>query len=123
MPRGAFVVNRFRVPPAVSKGTPTERDAAEAIAKRAPGLEVDAPARVLHAYADATRLAGLDALHVRKLDETARGRVMAPIGIDIGARTPEETAIAICAEIISRRAHAPVALLRDGSGPIHRGSP
>jgi anion-transporting ArsA/GET3 family ATPase len=76
MPRGAFVVNRFRVPPAGGKGAlPTERDAAEAIAKRAPGLEADAPARVLHAYADATRLAGLDALHVRKLDETARGRV------------------------------------------------
>jgi xanthine dehydrogenase accessory factor len=56
-------------------------------------------------------------------DETERGRVMAPIGIDIGARTPEETAIAICAEIISKRAHEPVASLRDGSGPIHRGSP
>jgi anion-transporting ArsA/GET3 family ATPase len=76
MPRGAFVVNRFRVPPAAAgKSAPTERDAAEAIAKRAPGLEADAPGRVLHAYADATRLAGLDALHVRKLDQTARGQV------------------------------------------------
>ncbi|GIS55368.1 MAG: hypothetical protein Ct9H90mP30_0530 [Actinomycetota bacterium] len=30
-------------------------------------------------------------------------RVMSPIGLDLGARTPEETAISICAEIIAMR--------------------
>src|SRR5262245_10965093 len=30
-------------------------------------------------------------------------RVMSPIGLDVGARTPEETAISICAEIIALR--------------------
>jgi xanthine dehydrogenase accessory factor len=47
-------------------------------------------------------------------------RVMAPIGLDLGARTPEETAVAICAEIIAMRTgrHA-AASLRDTSGPIH----
>ena len=47
-------------------------------------------------------------------------RVMAPIGIDIGARTPEETAISIVAEIIALRTGRAVASLRDGDGPIHR---
>jgi xanthine dehydrogenase accessory factor len=47
-------------------------------------------------------------------------QIMAPIGIDIGARSPEETAVAICAEIISLRTGAVVPSLRDASGPIHR---
>jgi len=62
----------------------------------------------------------LERLRAAGVEETGLARLMAPIGIDIGARTPEETAIAICAEIISRRSQAPVVSLRDGSGPIHR---
>lgn len=46
--------------------------------------------------------------------------IMAPIGLAIGARTPEETAVAICAEIIAQRANAEVRSLRDDTGPIHR---
>ena len=37
------------------------------------------------------------------VDPADMARLMSPIGLDLGARTPEETAISICAEIIARR--------------------
>jgi anion-transporting ArsA/GET3 family ATPase len=75
MPRGAFVVNRFRVPPPGADAPPSPRDAAAAVARHALPLEDGAPDRLVHAHADAVRLASLDALHVRSLDDRARGRV------------------------------------------------
>ena len=47
-------------------------------------------------------------------------RLMAPIGLDIGARTPEETAVAVCAEIIALRMGRPAPSLQGGEGSIHR---
>jgi xanthine dehydrogenase accessory factor len=53
------------------------------------------------------------------VDDPDLDRVLAPIGLDLGARTPEETAIAICAEIIAHRTGRAAPSLRDAHGPIH----
>jgi xanthine dehydrogenase accessory factor len=47
-------------------------------------------------------------------------RLHAPIGLDVGGRTPEETAVSIAAEIIASRWGGSGAQLRQVSGPIHR---
>ncbi len=53
-------------------------------------------------------------------DELAR--VHSPIGLDLGARTPEETAISIAAEIIQSRWGGSGQHLTQLSGPIHPGA-
>jgi anion-transporting ArsA/GET3 family ATPase len=75
MPRGAFVVNRFRLPPRAADDPPSEHDAAAAIAAHALVLDADAPSRLVQAHADASHLAALDARHVRDLNARAKGRV------------------------------------------------
>jgi len=51
------------------------------------------------------------------------GRVSSPIGLDIGSRTPEETAVAIAAEIIASRTGHTGGRLAERSGPIHAPAP
>ena len=66
--------------------------------------------------------------HARRMERLAEAgvteaaqldRLMSPTGLDIGARTPEETAISICAEIIARRTGKAAPSLKHSEGPIH----
>lgn len=51
-------------------------------------------------------------------NDEALARLHAPIGLDIGARSPEEIALAIVAEIVQVRRGGKGASLRYGTGPI-----
>jgi xanthine dehydrogenase accessory factor len=53
------------------------------------------------------------------LDEQSIARIHAPCGLDVGARTPSETAISILAEVIAVRTGRTGESLRETSGPIH----
>src|SRR3954470_19203607 len=53
------------------------------------------------------------------LTDAELGRLASPIGLDLGARTPEETAVSIVAEIIARRWGGRGAPLTEVDGKIH----
>ncbi|MFG2465664.1 XdhC family protein [Streptomyces canus] len=59
-------------------------------------------------------------LREQGVTEDRLARLRSPIGLDLGARTPEETAISITAEIIARAHRGTGRPLTRTTGPIHR---
>jgi xanthine dehydrogenase accessory factor len=57
------------------------------------------------------------------LTDAECARLHSPIGLDLGARTPEETAISIAAEIVQARWGGSGSRLAETHGPIHPGAP
>ncbi|MET8473039.1 XdhC/CoxI family protein [Streptomyces sp. NPDC006422] len=62
----------------------------------------------------------LERLREAGVTEAELARLNSPIGLDIGGRTPEETAISIGAEIVASRRGGSGQPLREGAGAIHR---
>lgn len=60
-------------------------------------------------------------LRERGCTESELDRLASPIGLDLGARTPEETAVSIAAELIALRWGGRGVRLADTAGPIHHG--
>lgn len=61
----------------------------------------------------------VEALRAAGVSESDLARISAPIGLDIGARTPEETAISIAAEIVALREGRSGGRLAEGTLPVH----
>jgi xanthine dehydrogenase accessory factor len=64
----------------------------------------------------------LDRLREAGVTADALARLSAPIGLDLGARTPEETAVAVAAEIIARSSGGTGRPLTELATPIHGSS-
>jgi xanthine dehydrogenase accessory factor len=66
-----------------------------------------------------THLDRLERLRAAGLTDCELSRLSSPIGLDLGGRTPEETAVSIAAEIIAARSGGSGFRLRDLDQPIH----
>ncbi|MCH2184844.1 XdhC family protein, partial [Myxococcota bacterium] len=61
----------------------------------------------------------LEKLREQNFAEADLARIHTPIGLDLGARSPEEIALAILAEVVAARHQASGASLKTRPGPIH----
>lgn len=88
-----------------------------------PALEVALRSNAAYVGAMGSRRTHSDRIALLRevgVSEAMLARLHSPIGLDLGARTPEETAVSIAAEIVLARWDGSGAPLSNTSGPIHR---
>ena len=102
MPRGAYVVNRFHVPPPSASTPPTLADASRAIDARHLRLDDDGAERLVQAHRDAVRLSAMDAMHVRSLGERSGGRVPVVCVPELTGDVRDLRALADVADVLMR---------------------
>ncbi|MFR9676544.1 XdhC family protein [Streptomyces sp. TR02-1] len=108
-------------------GTPTDDRTVVCVLTHDPKFDVPllevalrAPAAYIGAMGSRrTHRDRLDRLREAGLGETELARLRSPIGLDLGARTPEETAVSVAAEIVALRWQGSGAPLTGTRGPIH----
>lgn len=66
-----------------------------------------------------TQTARADVLRAAGVPDAAIARIHGPVGLDLGSRTPEETALAIAAEIVATLSGRTASSLRGSTGPIN----
>lgn len=135
-PRAAFATaERFPEADVVSVAWPAEFLAGRALDERSavavlshdPRIDVPALVESLRSRASYVGAMGSRKTHAKRIERLREAglrdediaRIASPIGLDIGARTPEETAISILAEIVALRTGRAGARLVEGQGPIH----
>ncbi|MET7641473.1 XdhC family protein [Streptomyces sp. NPDC005438] len=67
-----------------------------------------------------THRSRLERLRLAGVSETEMSRLRSPIGLDLGARSPEETALSIVGEIVALRHGGSGVPLSDTDEPLHR---
>lgn len=74
---------------------------------------------LLGARTKADRLLDELAQEIPNVEARLQGRLYSPVGLNLGAETPEEVALSIVAEVLAVRQGKPGNMLRHAQGPIH----
>ncbi len=109
-------------------GTPVDRRTAICVLTHDPKFDVPVLKVALETDAGYLGVMGsrrthedrLERLRAEGVSEDALTRLRSPIGLDLNARTPQETAVSIAAELIMLRHGGSAAPLSHTEGPIHR---
>lgn len=114
-------------PPVYLARTPIDENTVICVLSHDWRFDAEALAIALQSPAGYVGAMGSRTTHARRVASLAElgvatDRLHSPIGLDVGASTPEETAVSILAEVMAVRVGASANRLTDSAGPIHRRS-